>query len=101
MAFLKTHRHIFAFLKQHENQLIKNVHFSGGFRHVRYHDDWSKKLNACILLLSHMVYLYPKHNVYQMQVYTCNNTYICALRKHFHNAAPLAAPLFAPLFAHF
>ncbi len=24
---------------------------------VRYHDDGSKKLNACISLLSHMVYL--------------------------------------------
>ncbi len=24
---------------------------------VRYHDDGSKELNACILLLSHMVYL--------------------------------------------
>ncbi len=24
---------------------------------VRYHDDGSKKLNTCILLLSHMVYL--------------------------------------------
>jgi hypothetical protein len=24
---------------------------------VRYHDDGSKKLNACILFLSHMVYL--------------------------------------------
>jgi hypothetical protein len=24
---------------------------------VRYHDDGSKKLNACILSLSHMVYL--------------------------------------------
>ncbi len=28
---------------------------------VRDHDDGSKKLNACILSLSHMVYLQPKH----------------------------------------
>jgi hypothetical protein len=33
--------------------------FWGGGRGntVHYHDDGSKKLNACILLLSHMVYL--------------------------------------------
>jgi hypothetical protein len=24
---------------------------------VRYHDKWSKELNACILILAHMVYL--------------------------------------------
>ncbi len=43
---------------------------------VRYHDDGSKELNACILLLSHMVYLEPKHNVYQTQVHTYNNIHI-------------------------
>ncbi len=29
---------------------------------VRYHSGESMKLNACILLLAHMVYLSPKHN---------------------------------------
>jgi hypothetical protein len=28
---------------------------------VRYNDDGSKKLKACIRLFSHMVYFYPKH----------------------------------------
>jgi hypothetical protein len=28
---------------------------------VRYHSGGSMKLNACVLLLSHMVYLWPKH----------------------------------------
>ncbi len=30
---------------------------------VRYHIEGSMKLNACILHLIHMVYLYPKHNL--------------------------------------
>ncbi len=31
---------------------------------VRYHNDGSNKLNACISFLSHMVYLQPKHYVH-------------------------------------
>jgi hypothetical protein len=30
---------------------------------VSYHDDGSKKLNACIRFFLHMVYLKPKHKV--------------------------------------
>ncbi len=43
---------------------------------VRYHDDRSKQLNACSLLLLYMVYLLPKHksmlfadNIYKMNMH--------------------------------
>jgi hypothetical protein len=37
---------------------------------VRYHSGGSKKLNACILLLAHMVYLSPKHNSFISHIHT-------------------------------
>jgi hypothetical protein len=35
---------------------------------VRYHDDGSKKLNACIRFFLHMVYLEPKHKQCYLQI---------------------------------
>ncbi len=49
--------YIYTFSRKQDYVMYMSYGLVGGGGIVRYHDDGSKKLNACILFLSHMVYL--------------------------------------------
>jgi hypothetical protein len=53
------------------------------------------KLNACILLLAYMVYLYPKHSLGYYYIQTII-IYAHTIRKHVIAQFPVFAPLAIP-----
>ncbi len=66
---------------------------------VRYHSGGSMKLNACILLLPHMVYLEPKHNSFISHIHTIAwyILYVQVDNIKAHGATSWWVPLITPL----